>query len=184
MECIISSIMNSYCWIWHGQYLVFHYSCLCQCLQFLPTVRLYGHLLSFQPFKTTSMISKTSSRTLLPLFCHSYVIRDKCIIMYYYNYRLQQRQGTIYCNSIVATSPPHTYCNTFQSPPSILLQYIAIYCNSIVLLSISRVRFRNSTFFSCYIRHNCSQIGSFSTIKTSMDSLDVYQLKYELRISC
>ena len=50
--------------------------------------------------------------------------------------------------------------------------------------SISRVRSRNSTFFSCYIRHNCSHIGSFSTIKTSMDTLDVYQLKYELIISC
>ena len=43
---------------------------------------------------------------------------------------VDQSQGTIYCNSIVSTSPPHTYCNTFQSTPS-TINTIAIYCNSI-----------------------------------------------------
>ena len=42
----------------------------------------------------------------------------------------------------------------------------------------------NSNFFSCYIRHNFSQIDLFSKVKTSMNSSDMYQLKYELEISC
>ena len=42
----------------------------------------------------------------------------------------------------------------------------------------------NSNFFSCYIRHNFSQIDLFSKIKTYMNSSDMYQLKYELEISC
>ena len=45
-----------------------------------------------------------------------------------YHYSLIQYIA-IYCNSIVATSPPHTYCNTFLVPPinTILLQYLLQY---------------------------------------------------------
>ena len=42
----------------------------------------------------------------------------------------------------------------------------------------------NSTFFSYYIRHNFSQIDLFSMFRTSMNSSDMCQLKYELKISC
>ena len=50
--------------------------------------------------------------------------------------------------------------------------------------SISRVRCLEFDLFGRYIRHNFSYIGSFSTNKTSIDSSDVYQLNYGLRISC
>ena len=42
----------------------------------------------------------------------------------------------------------------------------------------------NSTFFSCSVGHNFLQIDLFTNIKAFMDIIDMYQLKYELSISC
>ena len=49
---------------------------------------------------------------------------------------------------------------------------------------MSRARRLEFDLFGYYIRHNFSQIGLFSKIKTSMDSLDMQWLRYELKIDC
>ena len=56
-----------------------------------------------------------------------------------------------------------------------------VYCNDFQLVESGAW---NSTFFGYYIRHNFSQVDLFSKFKASMNSSDMIQLKYDLKISC
>ena len=56
-----------------------------------------------------------------------------------------------------------------------------VYCCDFQLVELGAA---NSTFFSCSVGHNFLHIDLFTNIKAFMDSIDMYQLKYELSISC
>ena len=56
-----------------------------------------------------------------------------------------------------------------------------VYCCDFLLVELGAA---NSTFFSCSVGHNFLQVDLFTNIKAFMDIIDMYQLKYELSISC
>ena len=61
------------------------------------------------------------------------------------------------------------------------LAVIILYCCDFQLVELGAA---NSTFFSCSVGHNFLQIDLFTGIKVFINSIDMYQLKNELSISC